>query len=433
MELLLPDPWQVAQVAAPALRAASEDWPDRLALALDQPVAGPPLSRLLAARPRGRVVLVVEDVTRHSPIPRVLEVVLRELRHAGVGDDRIEVVFATGMHPPMTARQAADKLGPAGGVLRWRSNPYGDRSAYEYLGRVGKVPVWIDRGVAAADVRVIISSTSPHLQAGFGGGWKMLLPGCAHCETIRALHRLGPGREFARLVGLPAPENAMRAAIDAGGQLLASAGGATYSVQFLLDEADRPAFITAGEVVPAHQMLTKQCAVACGVTVAEPADVVITNAWPRDFDLWQSFKCIPNTLWAARPGGVVICLTRCEAGAYGMRVPAWPISPARTRWLIRRLGANTVYSLLTRLVPSLAGDAAFFVRLAAHTITRNAVIMVSPTLHAAAAEFPGLEIVGTMEQAVARAEAILPPGRRRVTVFPAGGITYPVSPAGGAE
>lgn len=427
MELNLPEHWQVRQVAAPALRAAGDDWADRLALALDQPVAGPTLGRMLAARPRGRVALVVEDVTRHSPIPRVLEVVLRELHYAGVGADRIEVVFATGMHQPMTARQAAEKLGAAGASLRWRSNPWADRAAYAFIGSAGKLPVWLDRGVATADVRIIISSTSPHLQAGFGGGWKMLLPGCARLETIRALHSLGASRRFERLVGRPAEQNAMRAAIDAGGQLIAATCGATYSVQFLLDEADRPAAIATGEVIPAHQMLTKQCAVACGVMTAEPADVVIANAWPRDYDLWQSFKCIPNTLWAARPGGVVICLTRCEAGACGMRVPPWPLAPARTRALVRWLGANTVYSLLTRLAPSLAGDAAFFVRLAAHTISRNPVIMVSPTLHAAAMEFPGLEIVGTMEQAAARADAMLGPGRRLVTVFPAGGITYPVS------
>jgi len=428
MELALPDHWSVRQTASPSLRAAPGDWADRLAMALGQPVAGPPLSRLLAARPHGRVAVVVEDVTRDSPLPAVLEVLMRELRHGGVTPQRMEVVFATGMHPPMTAAQAAAKLGRAAGDVPWRSNPWHDRSAYVRRGDVGKVPLWLDRGVAEADLRVLAGAVSPHLQAGFGGGWKMLLPGCAHLETIRALHRLGVGTRQRRLVGLPAEESPMRAAIDAGGQVIDAAGGATFAVQFLLDAGGQPAFVSTGAVAPAQQMLAKQCAVSCGVVTGEPADVLITNAYPRDFDLWQSFKCIANTLWAARPGGAVVCLACCEAGAHGMRIPPWPLGPDLTRRLARLVGPEAVHSALTRLLPRLAGDAAFFVRLAAQALCRNPIVMVSPTLHAAGTTFPGVHVVGTMEQAAALVERLLGPGQRRVTVFPAGGITYPVPP-----
>jgi len=426
LEVSLPDHWEVEQVAAPSLRPAPADWPDRLAVALSQPAAGPPLERLLSARPNGRIVVVVEDVTRHSPVAEILQVVMREVRHARVADDRVEVFFATGMHPPMTPEQARRKLGGAMDGIAWRSNPCQDRDAHVYVGSAGRVPVWIDRGVASADVRIVISSVSPHLQAGFGGGYKMYLPGCAHLETIRALHRQGLGRGWRQMVGVPAPTNAMRAAIDAGGQLVDAAGGRSFSVQFLLDAADRPASIAAGEVLPVHRMLQKQCSVSCGVMTSGRADVLIANAYPRDFDLWQCFKCIPNTLWAVRPNGVVVCLARCEAGLYGMKVPPWPLSPTWTRRLFRLLGPQTISALLPRLVPSLAGDAAFFVRLGAQTLCRNPIIMVSPALHAAGASFPGLRVVPTVSEAVRVADRLLPSGSRRVAVFPAGGVTFPI-------
>jgi nickel-dependent lactate racemase len=430
LRISLPEHWTVEQVAQPALRPAPKDWPDRLAGALTQPVAGEPLGRLLAARPTGRVALVVEDVTRHSPVAEILPVVMRELRHARIADEQVEVVFATGMHPPMTPDAARAKLGAAFEGLRWRSNPWDDRSAYVCVGEAEGVPVWVDRGVAAADVRILVTSVSPHLQAGFGGGHKMLLPGCAHLETIRALHRLGVERKAAQLVGLEAARNPMRLAIDKGGQFVDAAGGTTFSVQFLLDERDRPAFVAAGEVVPAHRMLAKQCAVACGIVTPGTADVLITNAHPRDFDLWQSFKSIPNTLWAVRPNGVIICLARCEAGLYGMRVPPWPLSPAWTRRLARLLGPNAVHSLLTRLIPSLAGDAAFFVRLAAQLACRNPILMVSPALHASGTRFPGLEVLPSMAAAAALTDRLLPAGQRRVVVFPSGGTTFPILESG---
>ena len=214
LELSLPSDWQLELVATAALRPAGAEWADGLAVALSQPVAGPPLGKLLAARSKGRVVLVVEDVTRHSPVAETLEVLMREMRHARISDEQIEVVFATGMHPAVTAEQARAKLGPVAAGIRRRSNPWHDKSAYTYLGRAGKVPVWIDRGVASADIRILISSVTPHLQAGFGGGYKMYVPGCAHLETIRAVHRLGLGRRARQLVGSGSADNAMRGAID---------------------------------------------------------------------------------------------------------------------------------------------------------------------------------------------------------------------------
>lgn len=427
LQIPLPDGWQVQQVASPSLQAAPEDWPDRLAATLGQPVAGEPLERLLMARRAGRIALIVEDITRHSPVAEILSVVMREIDHAEIPAERVEIVFATGMHPPMSVEQARQTLGPLADRIRWRSNPWDDRSAHVCLGAVGRAPVWVDRGVASADLRILISSVSPHLQAGFGGGYKMLLPGCAHLETIRGLHRLGLGRRMRQLIGLEAERNPMRAAIDEGGRLVDAAGGRSFAVQFILDAADHPAIWAAGDVMATQQMLAKQCSVACGVVMHAAADVLITNAHPRDFDLWQCLKSIPNTMWAVRPGGAIICLARCEAGLYGMRVPPWPLSPSWMRRLVRLLGPETISSTLTRLVPGLAGDAAFFVRLAARAAYRNHMIMVSPALHAAGVRFPGLHIVPGVAEAVAWAERILPRGGpRRAVVFPYGGITFPI-------
>jgi nickel-dependent lactate racemase len=426
LELKLPDDWQVEQVASRSVQRAPEDWPERLARALSQPAVGLPLGRLLAARPHGKVAIVVEDVTRHSPTPRILEVIMREIRHARIPDEQVEVVFATGMHPAMSPAQAAEKLGPAMEGIRRRSNPWADGGAYVHLGQIGRAPVRIDRSIAAADIRILVSSVSPHLQGGFGGGYKMFFPGCAPLDTIRALHRLGIGRRPRQLVGLSASRNPMRRVIDSAGRMVDDAGGKTFSVQYLLDDQDLPQAIAAGEVLPIHRMLRKRCSVDCGIVASGQADVLITNAHPRDFDLWQCFKSIPNTMWAARPNGVIICLARCEAGLYGMKVPPWPLGPTWTRRLVRLIGPEAISSLLTRLMPSMAGDAAFFIRLAAQTLCRNHIIMVSPALHAAGATFPGLRIVASMDEAIAAAERRLPEGSRRVVVFPFGGVTFPI-------
>ena len=426
LSIRLPQHWKIQQVAKPQLRPAPEDWADRLAVALSRPGTGLPLAKLLAARRTGRIELIVEDITRRSPLPAILAVVLREIRHAGIKDDQIELFFATGMHHPMTQQQVAERLGDVVGGITWRCNPWQNKSAYLGLGRIDKANVWIDRRVAEADLRIILSAVAPHLQAGFGGGYKMLLPGCAHLETIGALHRLGVSRRPRQLVGTEPWNNPMRRAIDAAGELIDKAHGTTFAVQYLLDEAHLPTFIAAGQPIPTHHMVAKQCAVACGIVIESPADVLIVNAHPLDFDLWQSFKCIANTRWAVRPGGLIICLARCQVGLGGMNVPRWPLSPRWTRRVLRWLGPEALGSMLMRLVPQLAGDAAFFVRMALQTLDRNPLLMASPTLYEAAGKFPGIELFREAQEAIEAADRLLGPAQQRVVVFPSGGTTFPV-------
>ena len=422
----LPGNWTLQQVAAADLRPAPQDWAQRLAVALDQPGTGPPMSELLRARRNGRIVVVVEDVTRGGPLAEILAVMMREIRFARIPDDRIEVVFATGSHPQMAAGQVARKLGLTVGTVRWRCNRCRDRSAYVHVGRAGKVDVWIDRGVARADLRIIVSSVSPHFQAGFGGGYRLLVPGCAHIETISALGRVGMERSDRPLVGQNAAANPLRATIDEGGRLVDAIGGKTFAVQYLLDGQGHPASIAAGQVIPTQQMLAKQCSVACGILVETPADVLITNAHPRTFDLGQSLKCIANTRWAVRPNGVIICLTDTKLGLRDIATGGWPFGAGLTRRLVRLIGPEAVYCLTRRAAPGLIRDAAPYVHLAARILYRNPVFVVAPALHAAGVKLPGLKIFATVEKAIAAAAGHLGPREQRAIVFPVGGTTFPI-------
>ena len=425
LNLSLPQHWRVQQAAEPDLRPAPDDWPDRLARALSRG-DGASLPKLLAARRNGRIVIVVEDLTRPSPLGDILPVLLREIRHAGIEDGQIEIFFANGMHPPMTPEQVAEKLAGSCEGIAWRCNQYDTRSAHVSLGEVGGVDLWVDRGVVEADLRILVSSVNPHLQAGFGGGYKMIFPGCTHMDTIGGLHRKGVGRRPRQLVGLDAAANPMRRAIDAAGERLDEFHGRSFAIQYLLDEADRPTSIAAGEVLATHRMIAKQCSVACGVVVSRPGDVLIANAHPVDFDLWQSFKCIANTRWAARPNGVIILLGRCEGGLHGMKIPFWPVNPHWTRRAVRWLGSEPLSALVKRAIPRLAGDAAFFVRMATQTIHRNPILMVSPRLVDAGVRFPGISLFAGVDDAIAAADEMLGGGPQSVVVFPAGGRTFPV-------
>jgi len=426
LELNLPNHWQLQQVASPELKPAEPDWPERLAVALDRPGTGQSLSKLLKARPNGRIVVIVEDVTRGGPLVRIIEVLMREIRFANTPAKQVEVVFATGMHPPMLAGEMVRKLGLNSSEIKWRCNACRDDSAHVRVGRIGKIDVRIDKGIAEADLRLIVSSVSPHFQAGFGGGYRLIAPGCAHIETIRGLSRLGMSPSSRQLVGTEAASNPMRSMIDTAGLMVDQHHGRSVAVQYLLDEAGEPTSISAGEVIPTQRMLAKQCSVACGIAVDSPADILVTNAFPRAFDLSQSLKCIAHTRWAVRPNGVILCLTPTRIGLRDVRLPWWPLNPVWSRRVVRLVGPEAIRSLARRLAPALARDADPYFRWAAQVFYRNPIVMYAPALHEAGLRLPGIQLVGELSEAFDAVQSLLGGDHFKTIVFPAGGTTFPI-------
>ncbi|NLF30858.1 MAG: DUF2088 domain-containing protein [Planctomycetes bacterium] len=434
LALPLPDHWTLAQVARPSLARAAADWPDRLAQSLNRPEGSESLSAVLASLPsHGRIVLVLEDITRHSPLARILPIIVRELDHAAIADERVEILFATGMHPAMTARDVSRKIGPLAERFAWRCNNAHDGGAHVRVGEVlhcsgsRRVPIYVDRRLVQADLRLVVAAVTPHMQAGFGGGAKMFVPGCAALETISRVHLTGLlGPLAAPAVGTEPAVNPMRRMIDAAGDLVDRSHGRTFAVQYVLDADDQPAAMASGDLRLGQQMLAKQCAAAMGIVIDAPADIVITNAWPRDYDMWQAFKCIANTAAAVRPNGVICALAHCPAGLNMGRI-RWPLSPAWTRRLVRAIGVKGIVSMLRRLRPGVHGESHFFIQLAVQTIHRNPVLLHAPELTRRGQSFPGLPLYDTPEALFAAADDRLGPnGSRRVIVFTAGGTSYPV-------
>ena len=429
LDLRMPPDWPVFQANPAAFDPPDLPLAEMVAASLAQPVGLPPLRQIardLARQPASRIAIVVDDNTRHTPAADVLPVVLDHLgAGSAIPDDRIEIHFAGGMHTPMAREQMAEKIGaPLLARFACHNNPARDPVQYRYLGRSRhNTPVYVSTRVADANLRILIGSVSAHLQAGFAGGYKLLFPGMASVATIKKLHLRGT-ETFRQLIGLPAERNPMRQEIDRLGEFL---DGVTFNVQLLLDAANRPLAAAAGEPVASQRRVAEQAARRFGVAIPGQADLLVANSFPREYDLWQCFKCIANTLFAARDGGVIVALMKADKGANGMNLPKWTVSRGVIRWLLRIVGSNGLISLLGRLVPQVNDEAKFFARFCMGTIRRNDVLIYSPTLAAEGVRFPGLEIYDNLDRVWVRAGQLLGSSRPRVTVFGNGGVCYPLA------
>ena len=430
LDLVLPADWPVFDARPAAAPQPADSLAQQCESAMSSPLRSPALRQIardLAAGGRPiRVAIVVDDDTRPTPADQILPIVLD---HLGAGrqipDDRIEIHFAGGMHTPMTRVQMIAKIGPAL-VERFAcfNNPFCQPSQQRFLGRTRhNIAVHLSARVADANLRILVGSVSAHLQAGFSGGYKLLFPGMAGLATIKQLHLRGTER-FRQLIGLPADHNPMRQEIDRLGEWL---DGTTFALTLLPGEsATQPLAVAAGDPVAVQRTLAEQAVARYGVHVPGPADLVVCNSHPRDNDLWQGFKCIANTLFAAREGGLIVATIKADRGANGMKLPRWTLKAKTVRTILKLTGRDGFLHLLARLLPQVNDEARFFVRFGLGTIRRNDLLIYSPTLAAESVRFPGIELFDTLPAVWKRAGELLAGRTPNVTVFSQGGICYPM-------
>jgi nickel-dependent lactate racemase len=297
-------------LARPPARALP-DPAGALAAALDQPLGTLPLAELARGRPSA--CIVVSDLTRPVPNRLLLPGILERLGQAGIPDERIELLVATGTHRPQTPAEVAQLVGPElVRRCRVRNHDCRDGGALLALGTTsGGIPVAVDAGYWRAGLKVLTGFIEPHLMAGWSGGRKAVCPGICGLETTKAFHAAPllahPRAVNGVLEGNPVHEQALEAARLAG---------ADFIVNVTLDEERRPTGIFAGELDQAHRAGVARARAECLAPFAGPADVAVTTCagYPLDATLYQAIKGLAAALPVVRAGGALVMAASCQEG-----------------------------------------------------------------------------------------------------------------------
>ncbi len=143
----------------------------------------------LAAGKRTAAISVC-DITRPAPNRVTLPPLLKRLHAAGIPEDGIVILIATGLHRAATKEELDVILGPEiAAKYRVASHDARDFAAHRSLGTTRRgTPVYIDERFMAADLHITLGFIEPHLMLGFSGGRKMVAPGLAAQETIKVIH-----------------------------------------------------------------------------------------------------------------------------------------------------------------------------------------------------------------------------------------------------
>jgi nickel-dependent lactate racemase len=298
-----------AELVEPLDLPGLDDEAGAVTAALRSPLTGPPLAELV--RREGRVAVVFPDLTRPMPNRTVLPPLLAELRRAGVPDDRITLLCATGTHRQATAAEMVELVGPEI-VARYAIVDH-DATGPDHVkvGEVDGVPVLLQREYVEADVRVVTGFVEPHFFAGFSGGPKAVCPGLAATGTILEAHhprRIADARAtFVTRAGNPVHDFVRAATALAPPHL---------SLDVAINRARQVTAVFAGPLPEAHDAACAHVEASAVRQVGAPFDLVVSTngGYPLDRNLYQAVKGMAAAARIVRDGGVIVMAAACEDG-----------------------------------------------------------------------------------------------------------------------
>ena len=304
--LEFPDSWDVKVFN---MKNAKEISPKDIEVALNNPIGTSQLIEL--AKGKQNAIIVVEDISRPTPMEDILKIIIKQLNSAGIEDEKISILSALGAHRPMHRQDFIKKVGLS---ILDRIN-IENHHPYENLIFIGDsekgTPIYLNKSYHDADLKIAIGTVLPHPLAGFGGGAKIILPGICGIQTLEANHQagvrgIGGGIGFITELRKDIEEVCTKVGLD-------------FSINVVSTLKRGIAGVYAGHFINAHRKaieLTKEV-YSTELPPDLNLDIAFFNLYPEDTELNQFTKGF-NLLMSSRKfikiKGAVILLTACSEG-----------------------------------------------------------------------------------------------------------------------
>jgi nickel-dependent lactate racemase len=274
--------------------------------ALNNPVGGGGLAS--AAKRGGTAVVVTDDHTRPTPSGQICEALIDQLNLVGIDDSHTTIVAGGGLHRPMTKDEIERKFGTRLiDRVKILSHNAWDDSQLEYLGETSRgTPVWVNKLVPKADLRVSVGMIAAHFVSGYAAGPKTILPGASGYQTIFHNHGVIAASPSAR-VGVTHGNPCWEDMVEAVGFL-----GPTLAVNVVLNTEDKIVAAYHGDPVSAQRAALDVYHSIYAFSLKEKADVVVASANPMYSYLDQCLKTIVHASMVVRDGGCRIVASPCE-------------------------------------------------------------------------------------------------------------------------
>lgn len=287
-EIQIPDHYEVSIYSVPEIKGIKQHSKEIVKGSLQNPVNKPRLSDLIEKE--NQVLLVVDDISRPTPIKDFIKPILEEILKTGIAQNKIEFLIALGTHRFMTIEEMKEKLGKdVCENYKVHNHEWENPNALHDFGELKDgTKVILNKKLAESDVIIGIGSIAPHPAAGFSGGGKIIVPGVGTDEAAGNFHWQSivyPQKDV-----LGARDNPMREMIDN----ISRYAGFNYIVNVIMDGSNKVVDCVCGDPVEAHKIGAQKALEIFGVKIKNPHDygIFIIDTHPLDQELWQGVKAI---------------------------------------------------------------------------------------------------------------------------------------------
>jgi nickel-dependent lactate racemase len=282
----------------------------------DSTIASPPLDEILTSS--DSVLIVVSDATRATASAQVVNLLVRRLLQNGISPADIAIIFATGIHRPVTPQERIELLTSfiAQRIKIIEHDPY-DRGRLTSLGVTERgTVIEVNSALKEFSRIVLIGGIGFHYFAGFTGGRKSLCPGLASASTIEATHMLAfdfeaGGRKNGVGTGL-LDGNVVHEECERVAEIV----GPSFGLNTVVDQRGRATSVACGDWRLAHRSSCDAYLISHSVDIHCSRDLVIVSCGgsPYDINLIQAHKALEMAAHACNNGGTIILLAECRDG-----------------------------------------------------------------------------------------------------------------------
>jgi nickel-dependent lactate racemase len=283
---------------------------------LDNPFDSKTLEEIV--QPGESILIVVPDATRQTASGQTVNLIVRRLIANGAMPFDIRIIFATGIHRPVTEAEKQTILTPfiAQRVKTLDHNPR-DLAQIVRLGETKSgTPVELNRALTEHDRVIIVGGVTFHYFAGFTGGRKLICPGLASTKTISATHQLAFDCEMkSRRAGVGAGLLEGNAVHEAFAEVVEKLPP-HFSVNTIVNDAGEAVDLFCGDWQTSHRAACESYAARHTIEIAEKRDSVIVSCggFPHDINMIQAHKALETAAQACTDGGAIIFLAECADG-----------------------------------------------------------------------------------------------------------------------
>ena len=306
---------------------------------LKNPIGAEPLVKQLKDKKPEKIVVVVNDETRPTPYYAFFPPLVEAFEEAGIRDEQVTFVIATGIHDPHSKELNEKTYGKhMTDRFKFVSHIAKDDDSLVHMGRFDSgYEFYVNKLAVEADFLITVGVVMPHYFAGFSGGRKSILPGLAGFRTVEQNH--------ARMVELmdnlpPIRQNPVSLEMIEAARMV----GVNFIINAVTGSNKEVVKIVAGDLVAAWYEAVETSSSMFEIPFEKQVGICVSSAcgYPRDVNMYQAQKALDHADRITRDGGTIILVTESPSG-YGEDVfERWMREGMTPQQIMDRIRTNFV-------------------------------------------------------------------------------------------